>query len=112
MYTKTERWAAHCFNKFDFEEVLADETLFEEIETQWILEESPERTTKAALSSLGDDGLKRRRSWMLNWRNEAFHLQRKGWRDEDAGWIVEVWLVLNSLIAGGTGCPVTEVAIY
>ncbi|GBN92007.1 hypothetical protein AVEN_65901-1 [Araneus ventricosus] len=49
---------------------------------------------------------------MLNWRNETFHLQRKGWRDEDAGWIVEVWLILYSLIAGGTGCSVTEVAIY
>ncbi|GBL72138.1 hypothetical protein AVEN_115139-1 [Araneus ventricosus] len=49
---------------------------------------------------------------MLNWRNETFHLQRKGWRDEDAGWIVEVWLVLNSLIVGGIGYSVTEVAIY
>ncbi|GBN29410.1 hypothetical protein AVEN_31470-1 [Araneus ventricosus] len=48
---------------------------------------------------------------MLNWGNETFHLQRKGWRDEDAGWTFEVWLVLNSLIAGGRGCSVTEVAI-
>ncbi|GBN28422.1 hypothetical protein AVEN_171947-1 [Araneus ventricosus] len=60
MYTRTERWAAHCFKKFDFEEELADGTLFEG-ETRRILEESPERTTKAVLSSLGDDGLKRRR---------------------------------------------------
>ncbi|GBO46847.1 hypothetical protein AVEN_261203-1 [Araneus ventricosus] len=52
---------------------------------------------------------------MLNWWNEnepSIHLQRKGWRDEDAGWTVEVWLVLNSLIAGGRGCSVTEVANY
>ncbi|GBM50847.1 hypothetical protein AVEN_140948-1 [Araneus ventricosus] len=35
---------------------------------------------------------------------------RRG-RDEDAGWTVEVWLVLNSLIAGVRGCSVTEVAI-
>ncbi|GBL72980.1 hypothetical protein AVEN_128156-1 [Araneus ventricosus] len=55
MYTRTERWAAHCFKKFDFEEELADGTLFEG-ETWWILEESPERTTTAVLSSLGDDG--------------------------------------------------------
>ncbi|GBL73540.1 hypothetical protein AVEN_159520-1 [Araneus ventricosus] len=48
---------------------------------------------------------------MLNWLNETFHLQRKGWRDEDAGWTVEVWLVLNSLIAGGRGCSIAEVAI-
>ncbi|GBN56796.1 hypothetical protein AVEN_234943-1 [Araneus ventricosus] len=32
---------------FDFEEELADGTLFEEGETLWILEECPERTTKA-----------------------------------------------------------------
>ncbi|GBM04057.1 hypothetical protein AVEN_247931-1 [Araneus ventricosus] len=92
MYTRTERWAAHCSKTFDFEEELADGTLFEEEladgtlfeeeladgtlfeeeladgtlfeegETRWILEESPERTTKAVLSSLGDDGLKRRHS--------------------------------------------------
>ncbi|GBN89133.1 hypothetical protein AVEN_186774-1 [Araneus ventricosus] len=61
MYTKTERWTAHCFNKFDFEEELADGTLFEDGETRWILKESPERTTKTVLSSFGDDGLKRRR---------------------------------------------------
>ncbi|GBN49840.1 hypothetical protein AVEN_241937-1 [Araneus ventricosus] len=60
MYTRTERWAAHCFKKFDFELELADGTLFEG-ETRWILEESPERKTKAVLSSLGDDGLERRR---------------------------------------------------
>ncbi|GBO22617.1 hypothetical protein AVEN_141522-1 [Araneus ventricosus] len=84
MYTKTETWAAQTFKKFDFEEELADITLFEEGETQWISEESPERTTKAVFSLLGDDGLKRGR----------FHLQRNGWRDEDAGWTVEeVWLV-------------------
>ncbi|GBL72575.1 hypothetical protein AVEN_127843-1 [Araneus ventricosus] len=47
--------------KGDFEEELADGTLFEG-ETRWIWEESPERTTKVVLSSLGDDGLKRRRS--------------------------------------------------
>ncbi|GBO38152.1 hypothetical protein AVEN_221608-1, partial [Araneus ventricosus] len=35
----------------------------------------------------------------------------KGWRDEEAGWTVEVWLVLNSLISGERGCSVTEVAI-
>ncbi|GBM20083.1 hypothetical protein AVEN_201714-1, partial [Araneus ventricosus] len=64
MYTKTERWAAQSFNKFDFEEELADGTLFEEGETRWMLEESPERTTEAVLSSLGDDGLKKRRSRM------------------------------------------------
>ncbi|GBM97492.1 hypothetical protein AVEN_97813-1 [Araneus ventricosus] len=52
MYTRTERWAAHYFKKFDFEEELADGTLFEG-ETRWILEERPERTTKAVLSSLG-----------------------------------------------------------
>ncbi|GBM87084.1 hypothetical protein AVEN_194083-1 [Araneus ventricosus] len=46
MYTRTERWAAHCFKKFDFEEELADGTLFEG-ETRWILEKIPERTTKA-----------------------------------------------------------------
>ncbi|GBN21898.1 hypothetical protein AVEN_133008-1 [Araneus ventricosus] len=50
------------FNKFDFAEEFADGTLFEDGETRWILEESPERTTKSVLSSLGDDGLKRRRS--------------------------------------------------
>ncbi|GBM42615.1 hypothetical protein AVEN_148944-1 [Araneus ventricosus] len=60
MYTKTDRWAAHWFNKFDFEEESADGTLFEERETRWILEESPERTNKAIPSTLGDDGLKRR----------------------------------------------------
>ncbi|GBN33247.1 hypothetical protein AVEN_95015-1 [Araneus ventricosus] len=60
MYTRTERWAAHCFKKFHFELELADGTLFEG-ETRWILEESPEITTKAVLSSLGDDGLERRR---------------------------------------------------
>ncbi|GBN71694.1 hypothetical protein AVEN_55611-1 [Araneus ventricosus] len=43
-------------------EELADGTTFEEDETRWILEKSPQRTTKAVLSSLGDDGLKRRRS--------------------------------------------------
>ncbi|GBM86833.1 hypothetical protein AVEN_213781-1 [Araneus ventricosus] len=59
--TMCHRWAIHCFKKFDFEEELADGTLFEG-ETLWILEESPERTTKAVLSSLGDDGLKMRRS--------------------------------------------------
>ncbi|GBN64028.1 hypothetical protein AVEN_51302-1 [Araneus ventricosus] len=59
MYTKTERWAAQNFNKFDFEERLADGTLFEEDETWRTLEESPERTAKAVLSSLGKDGVKR-----------------------------------------------------
>ncbi|GBM29124.1 hypothetical protein AVEN_40132-1 [Araneus ventricosus] len=39
MYTRTERWATHCFKKFDFEEELADGTLFEG-ETWWILEDS------------------------------------------------------------------------
>ncbi|GBM94637.1 hypothetical protein AVEN_20065-1 [Araneus ventricosus] len=48
---------------------------------------------------------------MLNRWNEIFHFQRKGWRYEDAGWIVEVWFVLNSLIAGGRGYSVIEVAI-
>ncbi|GBN69711.1 hypothetical protein AVEN_256045-1 [Araneus ventricosus] len=47
----------------------------------------------------------------LNRTNETFHLQRKGWRDEDAGWIVEVRLVLNSFIPRGRGCSVTKVAI-
>ncbi|GBN51765.1 hypothetical protein AVEN_52942-1 [Araneus ventricosus] len=56
MYTRTERWAAHYFKKFDFEEELADGTLFEG-ETWWILEESSERTTTAVLSLLGDDGI-------------------------------------------------------
>ncbi|GBM02290.1 hypothetical protein AVEN_108830-1 [Araneus ventricosus] len=51
MYTRTERWAAHCFKKFDFEEELADRTLFEG-ETRRILEKSPERTTTAVLSLL------------------------------------------------------------
>ncbi|GBO29953.1 hypothetical protein AVEN_236740-1 [Araneus ventricosus] len=36
----------------------------------------------------------------------------KGWSDEDAGRIVEVWLDLISFIAGGRGCSVTEVAYY
>ncbi|GBO06978.1 hypothetical protein AVEN_110738-1 [Araneus ventricosus] len=36
----------------------------------------------------------------------------KGWSDEDAGRKVEVWLDLNSLIAGGRACSVTEVANY
>ncbi|GBM67856.1 hypothetical protein AVEN_127538-1 [Araneus ventricosus] len=62
MYTETERRAAQIFNEFDFEEELADGTLFEEGQTRWILEESPERTTKAVPSSLGNDGLKRRDS--------------------------------------------------
>ncbi|GBM80341.1 hypothetical protein AVEN_132903-1 [Araneus ventricosus] len=65
MYTKTERWAAQSFNKFDFEEELVDGTLFEKDETRWILKESPERTTKAVPNSLEDDGLKRKRSSML-----------------------------------------------
>ncbi|GBL61363.1 hypothetical protein AVEN_207652-1 [Araneus ventricosus] len=49
---------------------------------------------------------------MLNWWNEAFHLQRKELSGEDAGRIVEVWLNLISLIAGGRGCSVTEDANY
>ncbi|GBM67128.1 hypothetical protein AVEN_194992-1 [Araneus ventricosus] len=49
---------------------------------------------------------------MLNWRNETFHLQRKGWSDEDIGRIVEVWLDLISLTAGGRGCSDAEVANY
>ncbi|GBN17883.1 hypothetical protein AVEN_57616-1 [Araneus ventricosus] len=57
-----KKWAAQSFNKLDFEEELADGTLFGEGETRWILEESPEGTTKAVLSSLGGDGLKKRRS--------------------------------------------------
>ncbi|GBN16983.1 hypothetical protein AVEN_6939-1 [Araneus ventricosus] len=85
MYTKTEKWAAQSFKKFDFEEELVDGTLFEEGDIRWILEESLERTTKEILNSLGDDGLKRRRE--------------------------ELKLVLNSLIAGGRGCSFTEVVI-
>ncbi|GBN67603.1 hypothetical protein AVEN_245724-1 [Araneus ventricosus] len=49
---------------------------------------------------------------MLNWWNETFQFQREGRRDEDAEWAVEVWLVLNSLNAGGRGCSVTEAFIY
>ncbi|GBM69066.1 hypothetical protein AVEN_181453-1 [Araneus ventricosus] len=36
----------------------------------------------------------------------------KGWSDEDSGRKVEVWVELISLIAGGRGCPDTEVANY
>ncbi|GBN15786.1 hypothetical protein AVEN_249993-1 [Araneus ventricosus] len=32
------------------------------LDRKWVWEESPERTTKAVLSSLGDDGLKKRRN--------------------------------------------------
>ncbi|GBN00533.1 hypothetical protein AVEN_263889-1 [Araneus ventricosus] len=49
---------------------------------------------------------------MLNWGETRSSISKeKGWGEEDAGWTVEVWLVLNSLIAGGRGCSVTEVAI-
>ncbi|GBM94928.1 hypothetical protein AVEN_178224-1 [Araneus ventricosus] len=48
----------------------------------------------------------------MNWLIETFHLLRKGWSDEDVGRIVEVWLDLISLIKGGRGCSVTEVANY
>ncbi|GBN34186.1 hypothetical protein AVEN_63618-1, partial [Araneus ventricosus] len=59
MYTKTEKFVSQSFKKFDFEEELVDGTLFEEDEARRILKESPERTTKAVLNSLEDDGLKR-----------------------------------------------------
>ncbi|GBM69238.1 hypothetical protein AVEN_264235-1 [Araneus ventricosus] len=49
---------------------------------------------------------------MLNWRNGTFHLQRKGWSDEDAGRKVEAWKDLIFLIAGGRGSSDTEVANY
>ncbi|GBN79052.1 hypothetical protein AVEN_136135-1 [Araneus ventricosus] len=39
-------------------------------------------------------------------------LDTKGWSDEDAGRKVEDWLDLISLIAGGRGCSVTEVANF
>ncbi|GBN27647.1 hypothetical protein AVEN_33140-1 [Araneus ventricosus] len=37
---------------------------------------------------------------------------KERWSDEDARRKVEVWLDLISLIAGGRGCSVTEVANY
>ncbi|GBN53180.1 hypothetical protein AVEN_2957-1 [Araneus ventricosus] len=102
------------FLKVRFLEELVDGTLFEESETRWILEESPERTTKAVLSSLEDDGLKRgaKQNVELGKRNLPTP-KKKGCRGrgEDAGWTDEIWLVLNSLVAGGRGCSVIAVAI-
>ncbi|GBM12812.1 hypothetical protein AVEN_247585-1 [Araneus ventricosus] len=60
---------------------------------------------------LWDDGLEKEAKLNVELVKQDLHLQRKGWRDEDAVWTVEVWLVLNSLIAGGRGYSVTEVAI-
>ncbi|GBM07556.1 hypothetical protein AVEN_229999-1 [Araneus ventricosus] len=47
------------------------------------------------------------RDWILD-----PHVGRKGWSAEDARRKVEIWMDLNSLIAGRRGCSDTEVANY
>ena len=74
-------------------------TLFEVDKTWCTLEESPERTIKAVLSSLGDDGLRRMRSWILKLKKQLVGVwaEKTGFCLEKVQQIVDlpswIWIV-------------------